>query len=256
MAAKQAGFVWYDVMTSDTKAAELFYKDVMGWEAKDSGMADRSYTLLFAGSAMVGGLMPIPDAARASGARPAWMGYIGVDDVDAYAKKAEAAGGAVHRPPEDIPGVGRFALVADPYGAGFILFKGDGPPPAATAPGTAGHIGWHELQAGDLDGAFAFYSGLFAWTKVESIDMGPMGLYQTFATGGAPVGGMMQKAPEAPMPFWLYYFNVETMDAAAARVFQSGGKVLMGPHQVPTGQWIAQCLDPQGALFAILSAKR
>ena len=69
-------FVWYDVMTSDTKAAKSFYHSVIGWDTKDSGMPDRSYTLLSMGPAMVGGLMPIPEDARA-GRGPTWMGYIG-----------------------------------------------------------------------------------------------------------------------------------------------------------------------------------
>ena len=143
-------FVWYDVMTTDAKAGEAFYRDVIGWKATDLGMSDRSYTIFSAGEVPVGGLMPIPEEARAAGAKPHWTGYIAVDDVDAYAKRVTAAGGAVHRAPEDIPGVGRFAVVADPHGAGFILFKGAGePPPNAPAPGTPGHAGWHELQAGD-----------------------------------------------------------------------------------------------------------
>jgi len=111
-ATTAARFVWYDVMTTDTKAAEKFYSAVVGWDIKDSGMPDTSYSILSVGSTMVGGLMPIPDDARAMGVQPAWMGYIGVDDVDDYAKRVKAAGGAIHREPADIPGVGRFAVAA------------------------------------------------------------------------------------------------------------------------------------------------
>ena len=85
MSKSHGKFVWYDAMTTDTKAAQSFYRKVIGWDAQDSGMPDRSYTLLSAGSTMVGGLMPIPEQARKAGVRPAWMGYIGVDDVDVYA---------------------------------------------------------------------------------------------------------------------------------------------------------------------------
>ena len=123
MSAKQNPFVWYDVMTTDTKAAEAFYAKVVGWDIKDSGMPDRYYGILFAGAAMVGGLMPIPEDARAMGAQPAWMGYIGVDDVDDYAKRVRAMGGAILRDCTDIPGVGRFAVAADSHQVKLARFR-------------------------------------------------------------------------------------------------------------------------------------
>jgi uncharacterized protein len=66
----------------------------------------------------------------------------------------------------------------------------------------------------------------------------------------------MTKMPDTPAPFWLYYFNVDAIDAAAGRAKDAGGKVLMGPHQVPGGGWIVQCFDPQGAMFAMVANKR
>src|SRR5579859_6781995 len=140
-------FVWYELMTSDAKAAEAFYRGVIGWDIKDAGMPDRSYAILSAGPIMVGGLMPIPEEARAMGVPPTWMGYIAVDDVDGYAARVKAAGGAVLRAPDDIPGVGRFAVAADPHGAAFYLFKGMGEEAPQHDPAAPGHIGWRELHA-------------------------------------------------------------------------------------------------------------
>ena len=251
-----AKFVWYDVMTTDTEAAEAFYRSVMGWEAKDSGMPGPSYTLLSVGETMVGGLMAIPEDARKAGAGPAWMGYIGVDNVDAMAGRIRAAGGAIHRAPEDIPGVGRFAVAADPHGAGFLIFAPSGGAQSAPVPaGTPGHVGWHELYAGDLESAFAFYSGLFGWTKAEVVQS-PAGPYQLFAAGEHPIGGMMTKPSHVPVPCWVYYFNVSTIDAAVGRVKSGGGRTLFDPMQVPGGSWIVQCLDPQGAMFALVAPAR
>lgn len=257
MSATTGKFVWYDVMTSDTRAAANFYCSVLGWQARESGKPDGGYTVFSVGPTMVGGLMPIPDAARAAGVPPCWTGYIVVADVDADAARVTAAGGAIRRAPQDIPGFGRFAVAADPHGGVFILFRPDGEPPQTPpAPGTPGTVGWHELHAGDLDRDFAFYAGLFGWTRAEAVDMGAMGLYQTFATGGPAVGGMMTRMPQTPEPFWLYYFNVDALDAAMSRVTQGGGQIVNGPHQVPGGSWIAQCADPQGALFAIVAPQR
>jgi len=257
MSSSQGTFVWYDVMTTDSKAAETFYRDVVGWRTQDSGLSDRSYTILSVGETPIGGLMPLPAEARAAGAQPVWSGYVAVDDVDAMAAKVKGAGGSIHRAPEDIPGIGRFAYVADPHGAGFILFKGaSSAQPQPPAPGTPGHVGWRELHAGDGPAAFAFYSKLFGWTKGEAMDMGPMGVYQLFAIGGVPSGGMMTKNAAMPKPTWLYYFNVDDIEAAGARVKDKKGQVLNGPMAVPGGSWIIQCRDPQGAMFALLGPKR
>lgn len=88
------------------------------------------------------------------------------------------------------------------------------------------------------------------------MDMGAMGVYQLFAVDGVPVGGMMTKMPETPAPFWLYYFNVEAIDAAMERVTEAGGKLIMGPMEVPGGSWIAHGLDPQGLIFAMVAPVR
>ena len=117
-------FIWYDVMTTDTKAAAKFYGDVIGWTTQEHPMqGGGSYTIFSQGPVMVAGLMAIPEEVRAQGVPPCWSGYVWVDDVDAEVKRVAAAGGSIKRPPTDIPNVGRFAVVADPGGAVFLLFK-------------------------------------------------------------------------------------------------------------------------------------
>ena len=257
MATTPSRFVWYELMTSDPAAARAFYTQVVGWQATDSGMPGMDYTLLSAGPHQVGGLMALPPEACAAGVPPNWSGYLAVDDVDAKAAAVQQAGGQVLRPAADIPGVGRFAVVADPAGAAFCLYK-DNNPAAMTPPalGTPGTVGWHELMAGALVPAWAFYSALFGWTKAEAIDTGPMGIYQLFGAGDAPIGGMMTKPAEMPAAAWLYYFNVDAIDAAAGRLQAAGGRVINGPMEVPGGSWIVQAMDPQGAMFALVAPKR
>ena len=253
----QGHFVWCELMTTDTTAATTFYQSVIGWQAADSGMTDRAYTIVSAGPTMVGGIMELPQSVRDNGGRPGWIGYVAVDNVDTTAGRILQAGGAVHHAADDIPGIGRFAVVADPQGAVFVLFKpamSGEPPPAAGA--TPGRVGWYELQAGDLEPAFSFYAALFGWTKTDAIDMGPMGIYQLFAVDGVTIGGMMTRMPEVPRPFWQYYFNVDEINAAIARVNSAGGKVVNGPQQVPGGSWIAHAMDPQGVMFAMVSAPK
>jgi uncharacterized protein len=257
MADAMGQFVWYELMTTDADAAEEFYRSVIGWGVQDASRPEFRYTIFTAGEIPVGGLMDLPDAAREMGAGPGWMGYIAVDDVDARAAMVAEAGGKIHRSPDDIPEVGRFAVVADPQGAAFVLFKSLMDQPVPSAPlGTPGHGGWRELHAADWEPAFAFYSGLLGWTKAEAMDMGPMGVYQLFARGAEPIGGMMTKQDAVPHPFWLFYFNVEGTTEAAGRVEAAGGRVLNGPMEVPGGMWILHCIDPQGAMFALVAARR
>ena len=257
MNREAAPFCWYELMTGDLAAAEAFYSTVVGWSAKDSGMPGFRYSIFSTGETAIAGAMALPDELRTAGVPPHWIAYVRVEDVDAMLPRLVTAGGSVHKPAEDIPGVGRFAVVADPHGAAFCLFREAMDQASAALPADApGRIGWHELSAGDGPAAFAFYSGLFGWTKGEAMPMGEHGVYQLFATGGEPVGGMLTKMPDCPRPFWLLYFNVATLDAALDRVRAGGGTVIVEPMEVPGGSWIGQCLDPQGAMFALVAPKR
>ncbi|MEP7156998.1 MAG: VOC family protein [Betaproteobacteria bacterium] len=255
MAMKSSTFSWYDLMTPDTAAAAKFYKAVFGWTTKDVTAGGTSYATFSTDKFNIGGMMPLTDDARKQGTPPYWNGYVLVDNVDDYAERIKKAGGKVLQPPVDVPGILRFAVVADPQGAVFIIFKGMQAPMAEEPQAdTLGNVGWHELHAGDGETAFDFYEKLFAWKKTRALDMGELGSYQLFTQDtGADSGGMMTKMKDVPAPFWMFYFNVDSIDAAVERVNKAGGKVAMGPHQVPTGQWIANCMDPQGAWFSMLS---
>lgn len=246
-------FIWYELATRDTAAAEAFYAAVVGWNPRQFGGAT-AYTVLAAADGDVGGIGSLPAEAWAT---PGWAGYVGVDDVDAVAERITRAGGAIVRPPDDIPGVGRFAVVADPQGVRFMLLRGsvrDAPPPRAFKPEAPGHIGWNELHSTDWAGGFAFYSALFGWEKLDAMDMGAMGTYQLFGVGGVPLGGMMN-SPSFPRPSWLFYFNVDDIDAAHRRITANGGTVMHGPSEVPGGRWIIQAMDPEQVMFAVVGPR-
>jgi predicted enzyme related to lactoylglutathione lyase len=250
-------FAWYEWMGDDVEAAAKFYRAVVGWNIQENNMAGFPYSIASTNGHGVAGMMKIPDDAKAMGAPPCWTGYVWVEDVDAAAKSLTAAGGSLKKRPADIPNVGRFAVVADPYGAMFMLFRdaGGNPPPPPPA-GTPGLVGWRELHAGDGAGAFKFYSEQFGWKKEGEFDMGPMGIYHLFGSAPGESGGMMTRMPETPGTFWVYYFNVDAIDAAVERIKANGGQIVHGPMEVPTGQWVVQGLDPQGAFFALLAPKR
>jgi predicted enzyme related to lactoylglutathione lyase len=269
MSKPTSKFFWYELMTSDPAAAESFYRSVIGWGVHDSGMKagpegsplDFKYTIFTAGETGVAGMMKLPDGC--SEAEVGWLGYIWVDDTDAYAERINVAGGKVMREPDDIPGIGRFAVVTDPHGAVFVIMTPTGEAPADyPAPNTTGLIEWHELHAGNGPEAFDFYSELFGWQKGGSMDMGELGVYQMFRPKESSEGGeecndcgaIMTKMPDTPAPFWAFYINVPAIGSAIERVKENGGQIIMGPHEVPGPAWIAQCLDPQGGLFAMVAS--
>jgi predicted enzyme related to lactoylglutathione lyase len=250
MADSNSGrFVWHELMTTDTKGAIAFYGEVIGW--KTQAWEDGNYTMLVTGQGTMGGVNPLPEAARKMGAQPHWMSNVQVDSVDATVARAKELGAQVYVPPTDIPKIGRFAVIADPQGASIAVFK-----PMADMKlhdsTKHGEFTWSELIAADHTAAFKFYSGIFGWEKVAEHDMGPMGKYLLYGKGTTQYGGMFTKGKDMPMPpSWLYYVNVDDLDSAIARAKSNGGKVLNGPMEVPTGARIAQMMDPQGAAFAL-----
>jgi predicted enzyme related to lactoylglutathione lyase len=242
-------FVWYELMTTDVPAAKAFYAEVVGWSTADASTTDLAYTLLTAGKVPIGGLMELPADARKLGATPRWMGYVDVRDADAAADRIVRLGGAVYVPPTDT-NIGRISVVADPHAATLGLVEGLKPRKQPAAMGKSGHVGWQELRAADWQKAFAFYSELFGWRKADA-ETGSVDTYQLFSAGGQTIGGMFRKRAEEPLPYWVYYFNVDDIDAAMERVRIAGGSVFEGPLALPGEIWIARCSDPQGAAFEL-----
>lgn len=262
-------FIWYELMTTDADAARDFYQKVVGWtiEPKASGPID--YRMITASEGNVAGLLPLSPAMTAGGARPAWLGYVAVDDVDKMVASVEDGGGKTHVPAMTIEGVGRMAMVADPQGAIFYVMKGamedaeshafsyDRPRP--------GHCAWNELMTTDPAAALHFYGQRFGWVKDGEMDMGPMGTYEFLRHAGhAPdgsspgqgmIGAVMPRPPHVPVSHWNFYFRVPDIDKAVATIVERGGQVLHGPQEIPGGDFSMNGMDPQGAVFALVGKR-
>lgn len=252
---------WYELNTPDLAAAGAFYGQVFGWQVVDSGMEGFDYRLARAGDAMVAGMTGQADGP------PRWLIYFAVDDCDRVAEAVRATGGAIRQPPADIPGTGRYAVVADPQGAEFGLLQPDmsrmSAEDIARAETTGafdqdrpGHGQWNELMSTDPAAGFAFYSGLFGWTRGEAMPMGEMGDYQLFRRKGRDIGAMMGLG-EAPGPLWLPYFGAaRPMAELAGVIAAAGGTIRHGPVEVPGPAWILVACDPQGAAFAAVGSEK
>jgi uncharacterized protein len=247
-------FLWYELLTRDVDGAIAFYTRVIGWGTQQFENLDLPYTMWTVGGMPLGGIMQIPP--DAGDAPPHWLAYIGTQDVDDTVRRARALGAAVYVEPRDIPDVGRFAVLADPQGAMFAVYK-PGSDPAEERDPSTGQFSWHELITTDYQAARRFYFDLFGWSTTEDLDMGPVGIYAMYGRHGRPYGGMFNKPADMPAPpHWLLYALVDDLDDAVRRTRDAGGQLLHGPMEVPGGDRIAQCLDPQGAVFAMHAKKQ
>ena len=248
----QNPFIWHDLMTTDVEAAMKFYATVVGW-TYESQMPN--YTVALAAGAGMGGIMPRPPEMKTM--PPVWTGYVYTPDVDATCKQVIKLGGKIYKEAWDIPNVARMAVIGDPTSSGLMIMQ---PFPTQARdipkPGTVGTVGWNELHAGDLNIAWDFYSKLFGWTKGATMPMGGAGDYQLFQIDGKDVGGMMKRQEMPPVPMWFYYFNVNGIDAAVARITKAGGTIANGPMEVPGPMWTVSAQDPQGAFFHLVSATK
>jgi predicted enzyme related to lactoylglutathione lyase len=243
-------FAWYELLTTDVSAAESFYGSVFGWETQDASTPTLPYALFKAAKVPICGLMELPEGGRNMGVKPTWMAYAAVHDVDVTAELIKRLGGTVYVPPTNT-NIGQIAVVADPQMATFALIsalKIGRQQPAQF--GKPGHVGWHELLAEDWAKSFAFYSDCLGWERAKS-EIGQEDVYHPFSACGLTIGGIFTRHPTDPPPFWLLYFNVEDLDAAAERVIAGGGQVFLNPQQMPGGISIARCADPQGGAFAL-----
>ena len=247
-------FIWYELMTTVADAAGRFYSAVVpGWTLGERMPGDIDYRGIGrSDGGNAGGVLQVDDSMRSNGARPGWLGYIGVDDVDSAVDQVRSAGGSVLMPAWDIPGVGRIAMVADPQGVPFYVMRGASDERSDVfAPMATERVSWNELATRDQDAALSFYVAQFGWTASDTMPMGDMGHYQFITHHGVPLGAIMTAAADKPSR-WRFYFRVADVDAAKSAVESGGGTVLHGPQQVPGGERILICLDPQGAEFGIV----
>jgi len=252
---RRGRFVWHELMTNDVPSALKFYTKVVGWKAAPYP-DDPSYTLLSGkGPNAQAGVMTMPPDAKAMGAAPHWLNYIGSPDVDSSVARATEFGATVLVPPQDIPKIGRFTVLKDPFGATFAIFTPTGEGMGGGSR-ELGEFSWHELITPDPSGAFEFYSRLFGWENAGNMDMGPMGNYQMFGLDGGQMGGIYRQPADMPgPPSWLPYVLVPDTKRASQLIAAAGGRVINGPMEVPGGDWIVAGIDPEGVMFALHSRK-
>lgn len=236
-------FVWHELVTPAPAAAHRYYNDVFHWKTA-RGEQHPDYTMFATGGERIGGTVPLKDGA------PRWLHYIGTPNLEATLEQATRLGATVLEAPTVISDDSRYAVLNDPQGAPFALYSSSQPLREDRTP-RRGEFSWMELAATDANEALHFYCALFGWERTAAHDMGPMGFYYLFGRNGRDIGGAFDKPAELPGPTWLGYVRAKDLDDVVAKARAGGGTLINGPMEVPGGDWIAQIVDPQGAMFAI-----
>ena len=255
-------FIWYELMTPDAEGSKAFYDKVVGWSISEAEPEYNNYRMINRkDGGFAGGVLPLTSEMQQHGARPAWLGYIYVPDVDQAIGKIEAAGGRALMPVMDIPEVGRIAMVADPQGAPFYVMKPiprDGELKGQSdvfSVDQPQHVRWNELWSSDPSKSVEFYKRHFGWAQEGDMDMGEMGKYQFVQQGGVAIGAIMPKMPDVPASMWNFYIGVDDIDRAAEAVKAGGGQVFQEPIEIPGGEYALNGTDPQGALFGLVGPR-
>ena len=259
----QGHLIWYELMTPDAEASKAFYDEVVGWQIGEPVAEFQGYRMIgCSDGGFNGGVLPLTDEMQQHGARPTWLGYIGVDDTDAAVASIEQAGGKTLMPATDISNVGRIAMVADPQGAPFYVMKPIPPEGRENEQSDVfsvdqpQHIRWNELATTDPEGAIAFYRQQFGWSQEGDMDMGEMGKYRFIQNRGTTIGAVMPKPAQLPVSMWTYYIGVDDIDRALDAIKAGGGQVLNGPMEIPGGEFAVNAMDPQGASFGLVGPRK
>jgi predicted enzyme related to lactoylglutathione lyase len=233
---------WVDIGTPDVAAGLRFYQGLFGWDAQDMGEETGHYTIVSLGGKQVAAISTAQDPGP-----PRWTTYVNVDDADAVAKKAEAAGGGIIMAPMDVMTAGRMAIFSDTTGAVIAVWQ-PGDHLGAQLVNEPGSFVWSELSTSDLQKSKAFYSDVFGWGWGGSDD------YAEAQVHGRTIGGVMPRPPTMPAEVpdhWLVYFACADTDAAAAKAAGLGATVVVEPTDIPGTGRFAVVVDPQGAAFGL-----
>ena len=247
-AERLAGFpCWIELYTPDIDASAAFYRDLLGWEITRAEPGEPLTTEVHHDGRLIGSFEPA-DAALGD---PGWQVSFMVDDVRAAVGAAERTGGSIVVEPTDVTEALAYALAADPDGNVVGLLEDEdceGPYPYQ-----AGMPVWFDVLASDLEPAERFYRETAGWpTRRLTIGDQEQDFY-TSVVGGRSVCGVGRAgyfgAEEAPL-YWRIYFGVEDADAAARRVRELGGTVIVEPFDFTFGRMV-EVADPHGARFLL-----
>lgn len=221
-------FERHELRTTAPDAARAFYETLLG--PLPNGLA----------------ITELPARAIANGARPHWLGLLGVARPSDEAAAWIARGAVQLGPTRDDGSV----VLRDPFGAIIALGEPHGDDAAC--------VRWRHLNSPDRDASLALYADRCGWslgdevasTRVEGASTGPARVFSS-RDGERPIGSASSILdPVRTHPSWTWFFEVPDLDRALAHVRAAGG-IHLPIHRAPSGARSAACDDPQGAAFGL-----
>jgi predicted enzyme related to lactoylglutathione lyase len=241
---------WTDLWTSDVEGSRRFYGELFGWEAQEPSPEFGGYFMFTRNG------LPIAGGMGGTGDMPAsnsWRIFLATDDMAKTLEATEAEGGQIISPSMAVADLGQQAMLSDPTGAHLGAWQ-PGTFPGFTVLEEPGAPSWFELFTRDHAAAVAFYRSVFRWETTAVGDSDEFRYTtQRDPNGEGDLSGVMDASsflPEGVPAHWSIYWEVESCDAAVAKVKSLGGSVVMNPEDTPYGS-LATVTDPAGAQFKL-----
>lgn len=240
-------FVWADLVTDDVLAAQKFYTALFGWKFYDYG----GYLIGRNDDRPLCGMFQRPRPADPS-AKPRWLGYLSVANVERAKAAVTKAGGRVLAPPQKMPKRGEQAVFADPEGALFGVIKSSSGDPQDFLAGPGDWI-WIQLLSRDGRKAAEFYRAIGGYEIIENPKTNRLSDYVLASEGYARATvRTIRMDDEKARPTWLPFVRVLSVSESLAKAKELGGKALIEPKPELFDGRVALIADPTGGAIGIL----
>jgi predicted enzyme related to lactoylglutathione lyase len=240
-------FVWHDLVTPDPAASRAFYKALFNWTFEDGKGIDPGYTIIRHEGQPIGGIVPLKRSG-ADAPTAQWLAYVTVSDVDRAAGAFRDAGGRVIRDPVNARKDLRVAVVSDPQGAPIGLASRGPLVEDGRVPGLNRWL-WMDYVARDPATALSFYGSAIGFRNEVQETRDTFVYY--LLSSDRPRAGLFLSPWTRDTAAWLPYVRVADPAAAAARVKELGGTVVVAPQPRVRNSSLAIVLDPFGAPIAL-----
>ena len=238
--------VWRELHADSLEKADAFYTALADWTGKTQqmeGMGD--YVVWRQGEKMLAGAMNKPNAE----APPHWLDYFYTEDLEATVDTIVEEGGTVIMGPSEIPGMGRFAIAADPTGAVFAPFHSNWKEAPTDERPDDFTFCWTQVNSTDMHASAAFFAKVFNWEvnempgddEVVSLNVGEHSIISVM---------QMPEDSEAPSHF-IDYLAVPDIAEYHEKATGLGAMGYVPPTDIPTMGAFSVLADTNGAIFAL-----